>query len=358
VLLRGLDKAVHVLNGVVLRQALPHQRPRPPRFAQDLVLWIGEDHRGVAPIRNFKPASGEQVFLYGGNGTNTFTVTDSGTTHDTFTLGTGYTVFNRGTFVPQVSASWRWAIDTSASTSNNVFNINSVVFGSITGGSGNDTFNVASGSDLFGTIDGGGGTNTLSHSKYRTSGVVVDLLLGTATAIINLGGHGAIAHIQNVTGSAVGGDILVGTGSANVLSTVAGHNSVIGGSGDGDTLTSHGADILIAGTTNYDSNITAPSSSSASGRDRSPATTRRPSATSRMRRPTAERHDGQRLGLAGPSGHAHRQRAGDVGLVAPAQHRREQAERHARRRRHGGRPDEHLRTPAAAAFPASAACIP
>jgi hypothetical protein len=32
---------------------------------------------------------------------------------------------------------------------------------------------------------------------------------------------------------------------------------VIGGSGGGDTLKSKGADILIAGTTNYDTNITA-----------------------------------------------------------------------------------------------------
>jgi ELWxxDGT repeat protein len=205
---------------------------------------------GKKVMSNFKPATGEEVFLYGGNGTNTIAVSDGGTTNDTFTLATGYVTFNKGTFVPQVPASW--TIDTTASTGNNVFNINGVITANITAGSGKDAFNVASGASLTGGIDGGTGTNSLSYSKYKTSGVVVDLPLGTATAI-----SGGIAHIQNVTGSAVGGDILVGDANANVLSTVAGHNIVIGGSGGGDTLSSHGADILIAGTTNYDTNVTA-----------------------------------------------------------------------------------------------------
>src|SRR5262249_16500862 len=49
-LLRGREDAVHVFNRVVLRQALPHQRPSLPRFAQHLVLRIGEDHSCVASI--------------------------------------------------------------------------------------------------------------------------------------------------------------------------------------------------------------------------------------------------------------------------------------------------------------------
>src|SRR5262245_24826623 len=50
VLLRGREDTLHVLDGVVLRQALPHQGPGQSRLAQHLVLWIGEDHRGVTPI--------------------------------------------------------------------------------------------------------------------------------------------------------------------------------------------------------------------------------------------------------------------------------------------------------------------
>jgi hypothetical protein len=203
-------------------------------------------------IKNFKPAPGEQIFLYGGNGTNTITVTDSGTTNDTFTLGTGYVIFNTGTFVPQVPASW--TIDTSGSTGSNTFNISGTVIGSIKAGSGSDTFNVASGASLSGTINGGGGKNTLSYSNYLTSGVVVDLPLGSATAI-DAGANGGIAFIQNVTGSVAGGDILVGDRNFNILSTNAGHNIVIGGSGGGDKFNSKGADILIAGATSYDSNI-------------------------------------------------------------------------------------------------------
>jgi ELWxxDGT repeat protein len=199
---------------------------------------------------NFSPPPAAQILLYGGNGTSAVTMTDSGTTSDTFALGGGYVTWGKGTFVAEVPAAW--TINASGSTGSDTFNINGAANASIQSGSGNDTFNVAGGASLTGGIDGGTGTNTLSYSKYSTSGVVVDLPLGTATGIA-----GGIAHIQNVTGSAKGGDILVGDANANVLSTLAGHNIVIGGSGGGDTLNSKGADILIAGVTNYDSNVAA-----------------------------------------------------------------------------------------------------
>jgi Ca2+-binding RTX toxin-like protein len=122
-------------------------------------------------------------------------------------------------------------------------------FANLTGGSGNDVFTLANGVGVSGTIDGGGGTNTLDDSAYQ-SGVVINLLLGTATNV------GAIASIEN-SKSGTGNSILVGNAAANVLTAVGGNNLIIGGAG-GDTVTGGtGSDILIAGTTSYDQNPTA-----------------------------------------------------------------------------------------------------
>jgi hypothetical protein len=204
-------------------------------------------------VTNFKPATGEEILLYGGNGTNTYTINDSLTTADAFTLGTGYVTFIKATFVPQAPGAWM----INGNNGNDTYTIVGAANASIAGGSGKNTYNISTGGSLRGTLSGGSGTsNTLSYSKYATSGVIVDLVLGSATAIDG-GANGGISGIRNVTGSQNGGDILVGDANPNILKANKGHNILIGGFGGGDTLTSGGADILIAGTTNYDSNIAA-----------------------------------------------------------------------------------------------------
>jgi hypothetical protein len=166
-------------------------------------------------------------------------------------------IFNRGTFVATTPAAW--TVNGNNATLGNTYTIVGAATASINGGSGTNTFNVSTGGSLSGTLSGGSGSgNLLSYSKYATSGVVVDLPLDSATAVDG-GANGGISGIRNVTGSMNGGDILVGDANANKLTTSKGHNILIGGSGGSDTLTSssHGIDILIAGTTNYDSNIAA-----------------------------------------------------------------------------------------------------
>jgi ELWxxDGT repeat protein len=200
-------------------------------------------------LHNFTPAAGEQIQIYSSTGTTTISVNDSGTSKDSFTLGAGYVVFNKGTFVAMTPATW--TVNGNNSTLGNTFTIAGAANASINGGTGPNTYNVSSGGSLSGTLSGGTGSNNLlSYSKYTTSGVVVDLPLESATAI-DSGLNNGISGIRNVTGSANGGDILVGDANANKLTTVKGHNILIGGSGGGDTLTSgtSGADILIAGTT-------------------------------------------------------------------------------------------------------------
>ncbi|HZU35358.1 MAG TPA: hypothetical protein VFA18_05600, partial [Gemmataceae bacterium] len=233
------------------------------------------DYNGSATLalKNFKPAVGEQILLYGGNGTTTITATDSGTTKDSYTLGQNYVTFVKATFVNEVPASWTVKGNTPTS-GGNTFTIVGPADASLIGGNGPNTFNFTSTGtgasavygSLAGTLTAGSNAgNTLSFARYARS-VIVNLLQGTAfnninntstTPIIDGGATGGITGISNVTGSSVGGDILVGNASANVLKVNKGHNILIAGSGGGDTLDSGGADIMIAGTTSYDTNTAA-----------------------------------------------------------------------------------------------------
>jgi hypothetical protein len=123
-------------------------------------------------------------------------------------------------------------------------------FSNLTGGSQADTFAFVNGGSVTGAVNGGGGVNALDYSAY-VGDIVVDLALGTATAV-----SGGIANIQNVTGSQ-GDDLLVGDANANVLLGGTGRNIIIGGAG-GDTITGGGGDnILIGGRSAYDTNLTA-----------------------------------------------------------------------------------------------------
>jgi uncharacterized repeat protein (TIGR03803 family) len=209
---------------------------------------------GSPLISNFIPVVGQQIFLYCGNGSNTYTINDTGTTADTFTLGAGYVTFIKQTFVATQNPG-PWTVH--GNNGKDSYRITGAANASIVGGSGVNTYNLLTGGSLSGTLYAGSGAgNTLSYAGYATSGVVVNLPLGSATAIDG-GASGGISGIRNVTGSQNGGDILVGDQNPNILKANKGHNILIGGSGGGDSLTSGGADILIAGTTSYDTNIAA-----------------------------------------------------------------------------------------------------
>jgi RTX calcium-binding nonapeptide repeat (4 copies) len=89
------------------------------------------------------------------------------------------------------------------------------------------------------TIDGGGGTNTLDYSTL-TSGVLVNLLAGTATGVAGL------SRIQNVIGGA-GNDVLIGNELANTLIGKGGNNILLGLGGNDRLYGGDGRDILIGG---------------------------------------------------------------------------------------------------------------
>jgi hypothetical protein len=96
------------------------------------------------------------------------------------------------------------------------------------------------------SLNAGGGNNTLNYSAY-TGDIKVNLLLGTATGLAGVSG------IQNVTGG-IGNDLIDGGGSPGHLVGGTGRNILISGAGGGtlDASNSTEDNILIGGTTDYD----------------------------------------------------------------------------------------------------------
>ncbi len=133
-------------------------------------------------------------------------------------------------------------------------------FGSLLGGTAGDTFLIGgvvtrnhvtthTGGTLSGTLDGGAGANILDYSAV-TGNVTVDLPLGTATDL------GGVRDIQNVVGSQ-GSDVLVGTTGTLSLKGGTGRNLLIAGPTPAILTGSNDEDILVGGTTAYDSNPSA-----------------------------------------------------------------------------------------------------
>lgn len=174
-------------------------------------------------------AVGVPVSFDGGTGTNTLTGPDG---VNTWTV----TAQNKGAVTGVVSFT-------------NVQNL--------TGGGLRDVFAFSGRGGVDGKVDGGGGSNWLNYSGVAGK-VAVNLTDGVAARIGN-----GVARIDNVIGSAGGGDtltgsatggVLVGHRSGNALTPGAGRSVLIGGFGR-NTLTGGPADdLLVNGRTRYDGN--------------------------------------------------------------------------------------------------------
>jgi hypothetical protein len=140
----------------------------------------------------------------------------------------------------------------------------------LNGSAAQDVFRFAPGSSVSGNINGNGGSDFLDYSA-RQLRVTVNLADGFATGVNNGTTAGTVSNIQNVIGSAVGGDsltgsslgsVLVGKGRGNTLTAFANtaRNILIGGSipagqtGSNTLVGGGGGDILIDGSTSYDDN--------------------------------------------------------------------------------------------------------
>jgi hypothetical protein len=129
----------------------------------------------------------------------------------------------------------------------------------LTGGTGQDVFRFSGGGHVDGKVTGGGGIDWLDYSLL-SSGVSVNLSTGIASRTHSVTG------IQDVLGSAGGGDTLTGNALANVLVGRVGNNTISGNGGNdiiigglGHNLLKGGSaqDLFIAGSTVFDFNITA-----------------------------------------------------------------------------------------------------
>jgi hypothetical protein len=199
------------------------------------VFNVGDPVQGLAPVQGSLDVTDE-------SGSNSFHLNDQpDKAAETFTFG-----FDTATALDKVS----WAqggfllYDNTGPT---------LVSLEVNAGSGNTSFKVQTISATTPvTLKGGNGVNTLDYSQF-VGNVTVDLPLGLAT-----GFTGGISNIQNVTGSQ-GNDLLVGDANPNVLIGGTGRNVLIGGAGADrlDGSDSKSDNLLIGGTTNFDTNLAA-----------------------------------------------------------------------------------------------------
>jgi hypothetical protein len=193
--------------------------------------------RGMAPAK-ITYLGAKVVHLLGGTGGNTFDVV--GTKPDEPVMIDGGSGANR-LIGPNLERTWNI-------TGHDTGNVNNVSFkrvGYLTGGNHADTFALKDGADLSGRVDGGPGLNTLDMSA-QNRGIVVNLALGTATAIAG--------RVTNI-GSAIGGNvssILVGDGTTNSLQGGAGRNLLIGRGGAVRVTGGTGDNILIGSVSSFD----------------------------------------------------------------------------------------------------------
>jgi len=133
-------------------------------------------------------------------------------------------------------------------------------FQNLNGGSQRDVFAFGAAGSLKGRIQAGGGSNWLDYSEVA-GGVRANLAKGAGSRIT-----GGFAGILHLSGSAGGGDkligsgpgnILVGHGTRNSLTAGRGRSLLIGGFGLNAGVGGKSDDIIIAGRTTFDNDFTA-----------------------------------------------------------------------------------------------------
>lgn len=111
------------------------------------------------------------------------------------------------------------------------------------GGAGNDTLHPFGGDDF---IDGGDGTDLLLFSGFA-NGQQVDIAEGTAQNIDGSGTLNIFVNIENINGSSVAGDVILGGAGANALNGQGGDDFLNGRAGDDTLIGGAGVDTLDGG---------------------------------------------------------------------------------------------------------------
>jgi hypothetical protein len=130
-------------------------------------------------------------------------------------------------------------------------NVLFIQVGNLTAGSGGDTFSLADGASLSGDIIGSG-NDSLDYSAYSSS-VLVDLQTSSATGV-----GGSVSGITTVYGGsaspATNGvyNLLIGAGGDRLYGGVGRRNILVAGASASTLNAGDGEDLLIAGSTAYD----------------------------------------------------------------------------------------------------------
>jgi len=213
-----------------------------------------------APIYFFL-APGSTGTVHAGSGGNTFTVANQ---PQGFNMNVDGGTGTNTLVGPNTSNTWNV-------TGHNSGTLGSVSFAkmqNLVGGTGVDVFQFASAGSVS-SINGGGAPagqgDWLDYSALTTP-VTVNLATGSATNV-NGGAAGAVTNIQNVFGGS-GGSTLIGDAQGNILLGGSGADTITGGTGsslligDGSSGqitggSASGGDILIGGSTSYDTDTSA-----------------------------------------------------------------------------------------------------
>jgi hypothetical protein len=168
---------------------------------------------------------------------------------------------NAGNMLTAANTANTWSLTGADAGKLNSFSFTGI--GNLVGGTGLDVFAFKTTSAKVTSIDGGGAPagqgDWLDYSAYAAA-VTVNLATGAATGVT-----GSVSHVQNVhdgnhgntlTGDAQG-NILIGGSGTNTITGGSGHSILIADKGPstitgGSGGSSGGGDILIGGTTSYD----------------------------------------------------------------------------------------------------------
>jgi hypothetical protein len=120
--------------------------------------------------------------------------------------------------------------------------------GNLTAASGGDTIQWTPGASLTGNITGGG-SSTLDYSNYAGN-ILVDLQTGFASGV-----GGSVSGITTVWGSDVAGrmyNLLIGNGGNTLIGGFGRRNILVAGPSASTLIGADGQDLLIGGSTAYD----------------------------------------------------------------------------------------------------------
>ena len=198
--------------------------------------------------------------LIGGTGNDTLTGANLDATFNLPTTPAGYPTYEFGGHTLTIQA----FEDLTGGSGNDTFNLFAITPAAaynLNGGAGDDTFVFADGAALTGSIDGGSGlADTLDYSAYTTT-VLINLSTGLSTNV-----SAGVSGIENLIGGSAA-DTLIGDGGVNfitgngeddILQGGAGNDTYLFGNGWGaDTVTdTSGTDTLDFGAVTNTYNLT------------------------------------------------------------------------------------------------------